>query len=715
MLIASMKPAQPLRLGAVALFSLLLVEGVSAQVYEGRQLVKAELVADTNSIVPGKPFTAGLLLRMAPGWHTYWKFSGDAGIPIELKWKLPPGWKIGDLKWPIPMKFDDAGDIQTYGYHDDVLLMQEITPPSSLNAANVKLAADANWLVCEKLCIPGSASLQIELPISTSGGPANAQLFDRFRQLLPKSWPGAGIASATWSRTGSDLHLKVSSATLAKYPQVDFYPSPEANLVVGHPSVESRTADRLNFRIPLESADKSISSINGLVVFGQPDGNDRGAWTIAATQAGSSPAPVSQTASAGFISFQLLLGFIGGLILNLMPCVLPVISLKIFGFVQQAGQSRQKILRSGLAFAAGIFAWFIALAIVLIAFKAAGRQITWAAQFTNPYFVLALSALVLVFALNLFGVFEISLPQSATRGLLGASAAEGDAGSFFQGVFATVLATPCTAPFLGTAVGFAFTQSAVVILAMFLAVAAGMSAPYLLLCAQPAWLRFLPKPGPWMLRVKQFMGFLLLATLLFLLYVIGAQRGLDAAIWASCFLLIVSVVCWMKGAFITPVASGRARVLAVVVMAILLGASGLYFIGGKFRSARLAANQSGEVDDWQPFTPARLQEELSQGHVVFVDFTAAWCITCKFNEASVLESDAVRQSFQRHGVTKLRADWTNGDPAITKLLQQFGRPGVPLYVLYPGGQEEPVVFPELLTRGIILDKLETISKTVAAQ
>ena len=268
----------------------------------------------------------------------------------------------------------------------------------------------------------------------------------------------------------------------------------------------------------------------------------------------SRPAP-----ARGIFTF-LLFGFLGGFILNLMPCVLPVISLKIFGFVQQAGQSRQKIFRSGIAFTIGIFAWFIGLALLLIVLKGAGRDVTWGGfQFTNPYFVLVLSVIVLVFALNLFGVFEISLPQSVTRNLLSTSERKDMLGSFFQGVFATVLATPCTAPFLGTALGFAFTQSAAIILAMFIAIAAGMSAPYLLLSAQPAWLRFLPRPGPWMVHVKQFMGFLLLATLLFLLYVLGAQRGLEGAIWASCFLLVISVACWMKGAFVVPTASAVKR------------------------------------------------------------------------------------------------------------------------------------------------------------
>jgi thiol:disulfide interchange protein len=704
------------RLPLLSVASLLLLTAIrndsSGQTYQGRELVKAELLADTSAIVPGKPFTVGLLLRMVPGWHTYWQFPGDAGIPTEIKWKLPTGWKVGEIQWPIPLKLSEPGDIQIYGYHDEVLLMQQVTPPPSVRDANIKLAADANWLVCEKICIPRGKSLQLELPISASNSPANTDLFERFRRLLPQDWPGSDVATAKWTRNGSDLRLSVVSATLTNYPAIDFYPLPDATVVVGHPGVESRNSNEVTFRIPLESADKSVTSLKGLVVFGQrANGNDRAAWSVPTLAPGFA---VGSSPARGLLTF-LLFGFIGGFILNLMPCVLPVISLKIFGFIQQAGQSRQKILQSGLAFTAGIFAWFIGLALILIALKAAGHQITWAVQFTNPYFVLFMSVVVLVFALNLFGVFEISLPQSATRGLLNASGAEGNAGSFFQGVFATVLATPCTAPFLGTALGFAFTQSAGVILAMFVAIAAGMSAPYFLLSAQPAWLRFLPKPGPWMVRVKQFMGFLLLATLLFLLYVLGAQRGTDAVIWASCFLLAISIVCWMKGAFITATTSAKGRAIAVVAMAILLAAAGFYFIGGKFRSTRLDTLQSETVGDWRPFTPERLQEELSQGHLVFVDFTAAWCLTCKFNEASVLESAAVREAFQRHSVTKLKADWTNGDPTITKLLQHFGRPGVPLYVLYPGKSQDPVVFPELLTKSIIVDKLETISRTVASQ
>jgi len=698
---------------SIALWAIFLAPLVSAQNYQGRELVKATLLADTSAIVPGKPFTAGLFLRMAPGWHTYWKFSGDAGLPTEIKWKLPPGWKVGEIEWPIPLKTNDPGDIQTYGYQDEILLMQEITPPAKIDISPIKLSAEANWLVCEKICIPGGANLELELPTSTTAVPKNTDLFARYRRLLPQKFPDSKTAAVTWNRTASDLHLKIVNENLANYPTIDFYPLPQGNTVVGHPSVESRKPNEIIFRIPIESPDKNLSAMPGLIVFSKfSNGNDRIAWqletpTIAAAQA-AQPA-------RGIFTF-LLFGFVGGLILNLMPCVLPVISLKIFGFIQQAGQSRQKIFRSGLAFTAGIFAWFLALALLLIALKAGGRDVTWGGfQFTNAYFVLGLSVIVLVFALNLFGVFEISLPQRMTRGLLTSSERKDNLGSFFQGVFATVLATPCTAPFLGTALGFAFTQSPIIILSMFVAVAAGMSAPYLLLSAQPAWMRFLPQPGPWMVHVKQFMGFLLLATLLFLLYVLGAQRGLDGAIWASCFLLIVAIVCWMKGAFIVPAASAAKRGISVVIMLVLVIASSVYFIGDKFQSAKVDIGQTNLPGEWQPFTPERLQTERDQGHAVFIDFTAAWCLTCKFNEKSVLESAAVREAFQRHGVVKLKADWTNGDPVITKLLQQFGRPGVPLYVLYPGKSEEPIVFPELLTKSILLDKLETISTAVASQ
>ena len=315
-----------------------------AQTYQGKQLVRPELLADTNAVVPGKPFMVGLLLRMAPGWHTYWKFSGDAGLPTEMKWKLPPGWKIGDIQWPIPLKTNDPGDIETYGYENEVLLMQEITPPGKIDSSSANLSAEANWLVCEKICIPGGATLQLDLPVASTSQPANTDVFAHYRRLVPQNLPGPDVARADWSRAGSDLRLKITSETLAKYPAVDFFPLPGQDTITGHPAVQSRSTNEIAFRIPLESAPKNLSSMAGLVVFAQqPNGDDRAAWQITTAPAVSASRP----APAHGILVFLLFGFLGGLILNLMPCVLPVISLKIFGFVQQAGQSRQKILRSG--------------------------------------------------------------------------------------------------------------------------------------------------------------------------------------------------------------------------------------------------------------------------------------------------------------------------------------------------------------------------------
>ena len=682
------------------------------QTYQGRQLVHADALANVSAIVPGEPFLVGVRLKMEPHWHTYWKYPGDAGIPTDIKWQVPEGWRFGDIQWPIPLRLEEPGDILIYGYHDEILLIQQVTPPKNLTSASANLSAKVSWLVCEKICIPGDGTVNLSLPIAAANSPANTDLFARFQRQLPTA-PAADF-SASWKADTAGLVLRVSHPDLGKFSSVEFFPSPPENVAVGHPRLASRDGNVSTFDVPLDNANRKFKSLPGLVVFGSSnDAPDRGAWDISV---GRKTAAANEKSTLSEIIRFLIFGFIGGFILNLMPCVLPVISLKIFGFIQQAGQSRARIFRSGLAFIAGIFVWFLGLALVLVIIKSGGGQPVWAAQFTNPYFVLAMSAVVLVFALNLFGVFEINLPQWLSRRAVAAESAHGDAGSFFQGVFATVLATPCTAPFLGTALGFAFTQSAIVILSIFASIALGMSLPYFLLSVQPAWLKFLPKPGPWMLRVKQLMGFLLIATLLFLLSVLGAQRGVAALIWTCAFLLVLSVACWLKGAFMTPIASARTRGSVLLVITLIVIGSGYYFIGEKFKSASIAASATAsDGSGWEKFTPERLASELQQGHPVFIDFTAEWCITCKFNESTVLETAAVRAAFSEHQIVKLKADWTNGDPAITKLLKQFGRPGVPLYVLYPGGTAQPYVFPELLTKNIVLEKLETVNHNIASQ
>lgn len=645
---------------------------VAAQMHEGMQLVRAELHADTAAIIPGRTFTAGLLMRLAPGWHTYWQNPGDSGMPTRIDWQLPPGFRAGDIQWPIPVKTIEEGDLWTYAYHDEVMLLVEITPPAQLPEKQVTLKARASWLVCEKICIPGDADLTLTLPVGKSAGTstgasgagaetgggaattaesapelapgtamttANADLFAKYRGLLPQRI--APPFQVNWNVGSTEARIELTPVPATGH--VDFFPlSGGEGVTLGHP--EKRAAGVIV--IPVESQKGQPPQITGVLVTGtgthaDASGHDpatserREGWFVSSSPdaaGGTGTGSISKPGAAGLWTY-LGFGFIGGLILNIMPCVLPVIALKIFGFIKQAGETPAKIFRLGLAFVAGIFAWFLVLAALVVAFKAAGRELNWAFQFQHPAFLIAMIVIIGLFALNLLGLFEITLPGRAQNRLVDLSAREGYGGTFLHGVFATLMATPCTAPFLGPALGFALAQSALVIFAMFGAIAAGMSAPYFVLAARPAWLRFMPKPGMWMVRVKQAMGVLLLGTVAWLGWVLWQQQK-----------------------------------------------------------------------EREPFSP-QLERALRQDKIVFVDFTADWCVNCKVNERLVLKSDAVQAAFREQEVIFLVADWTRGAPDITRLLKQFGRAGVPLYVIYPANGGEPIVLPETLTVNMVLEAL----------
>ncbi|MEY3480920.1 MAG: Thiol:disulfide interchange protein DsbD precursor, partial [Verrucomicrobiota bacterium] len=651
---------------------------------------------DTTAIVPGKPFRIGLHLKIAPGWHVYWKNPGDSGVATEPGWDLPDGFAAGTTQWPLPERLEEPGNIDVYAYKNETLLIAEITPPETFGAESVKLRAKPNWLVCEQICIPGSVELELVLPVAPTAAPAHADLFAKFAAALPgKAAPPFGIH---WARTATGWNLSLNGIEAAS--RADFYPYANEKAPVGH-TVQMQIADgAADLAVPVEGSPE----VEGIVIV--ENGTRRG-WSVSSKQNTTSSSPSKKSAPRGLLGY-LLLGLVGGFILNLMPCVLPVISLKIFGFMRQAGDSRAHILQHGFAFAAGIFVWFLGLAAVIVALKSAGHEVTWAFQFQNPWFNFIIGAVVIVFALNLFGVFEIVLPGRATQGLAEAGRRGGLAGSFAQGVLATLLATPCTAPFLGTALGFAFSQSAAVIFAVFAAVAAGMALPYVLLSAQPGWMKFLPKPGAWMERLKQFMGFPLIATLLWLLYVMGQQRGTDAVIWASAAYLFLGLATWLYGAFLGPLSSARAKTFATagIALSLLIGLG--YFAGNLFaRSAATApqkhATSPNEGIPWVPYSEAELQRLLSEGKSVFVDFTADWCITCKFNMRTAIETPAVREAFARLGIVPMLADWTNSNPEITRKLAQFDRVGVPFYLFYSAGRaNDPVVLPELLTEQIVL-------------
>jgi thiol:disulfide interchange protein/DsbC/DsbD-like thiol-disulfide interchange protein len=684
------------RVSPVTVFSrilaiLFLVAAISlpafSKIQQGRELVQASLLADTTAIVPGQPFQVGLLLEMAPGWHTYWEYSGDAGLPTSIQWNLPEGFQAGPIQWPAPEAKLEPGDIQTYAYSGRVLLLTTITPAAAVSE-NTTLRAKADWLVCENICIPGGAELELTLPVAASASPANPSLFEEFRSQIPSESPPP--YPLTWSRNGNALRLEV--ANLPEGVSISLFPLPAENQTPGRPVVILPAAIEITAPAPFR----------GVLTVG--DGASRRAWTV--SESSVDAAPRAGAASGMTLWLALFYGFLGGLILNLMPCVLPVISLKIFGFIKQAGDSRWSIFSHGLAFMAGIFAWFLGLAAVIIALKSGGSEVTWAFQFQNPWFNVVIGSIVFVFALNLAGVFELVLPGKAATAMESASSTSGLGGSFFQGVFATLLATPCTAPFLGSALGFAFSQSSVVILAMFASVAFGMALPYLLLSAQPGWMSWLPRPGAWMERLKQFMAFPLFATLVWILSILGGQRGVDGILWFSAFLLCLAFAAWLYGAFCGPLATARARFIALLLILASISGGGWYFLGEKFDSV---GRKNSDSIAWVDFSEARLQADLAAGKNVFVDFTADWCITCKFNERTAIDTSAIRALLAEKQVVPIKADWTNSNPEITAALQRFGRVGVPFYLLYPAGDAaNPVVLPELLTESLLRDALENL-------
>ena len=668
-----------------------------AQIHEGQRLVEASLVADTSAIVPGQPFRVGLHLRMAPGWHTYWENPGDAGLASSFDLELPEGFIAGPIEWPLPKRIVEPGDIEVFAYKGETLLVRTVTPPPEINGAEVVLRATAKWLVCEATCIPGKAAVELTLPMAASATQDNLRLFDKFTAQLPSAMPPP--FGVSWTATPTGWNLSLSGITGGK--RAEFFPFADGKVSVGRTSPRDIVAGAADLPIPVANS----VPVKGVVVIDDGNGARRG-WIL---DSGAAPASGPPPAQRSGLWTYLFFGFLGGFILNLMPCVLPVISLKIFGFMRQAGDSRGNILKHGLAFVAGIFTWFLALAAVIIVLKGAGHEVTWAFQFQNPWFNFVIGAVVFVFALNLFGVFEIVLPGRAAQGIAEAGSHGGLAGSFTQGILATLLATPCTAPFLGTALGFAFSQPAAVIAAMFVAIAAGMGFPYLLLAAKPGWMKFLPKPGAWMERLKQFMGFPLAATLLWLLYIIGQQRGTEAVIWAFAAYLFLGLAAWLYGAFLGPLSPPRTKAFAWAGIILALAAGPGYFGGNLFARAAAsppAGREAALPQDgipWVPYSAEALEKLLAENTPVFLDFTADWCLTCKFNERTAINTPSVGAAFERLGIVPMKADWTNSNPEITRKLAEFDRVGVPFYLFYPRGRaNDPVVLPELLTEQIVL-------------
>lgn len=693
--------------------------------------VGVRLVPATAQVRPGERLILGLHQRIAPHWHTYWRNPGDSGLSTRLDWQLPAGAQAGPIQWPIPQHFE-IGPVTNYGYADAVTLLTEVSLPSTLAVGSqVPIEVEANWLVCHEVCIPQKARLGLSLPVVAADAPAAPvdPLITQARAQLPQT--PAWSATVARAGTGLTLTLPAQAVPANATPVLRFFPSEWGPVSHAGAQTVSRQGDAWVLQLPAGEAPLAEGQVlDGVLVVSQGEGAQaqkvgytlQGKVGPAGTTAPSSLPPVaaltvSEGSTVGLAS-ALLLALLGGLVLNLMPCVFPVLSIKALALLQHSAQSPAKARLHGLAYTGGVLASFALLAGVLILLKASGDQVGWGFQFHSPVFVLAVAYLMFAVGLSLSGVF--TLGQSVTG--LGQSLADrsGLAGSFFAGVLATIVATPCTAPFMGGAIGFALTQPAAVLFAVFLSLGLGLALPYLLLSAWPALQRWMPRPGVWMERLKQVLAFPMYATTAWLIWVLAQQAGVDAVAIALAGLIAIAFAAWAydSSRLAGPIAKKGGVALAVIALSGALAASHIGLTSIEQTAAASPAANTGTIGapvGHQAYSEASFDALRAQGQPVFLNFTAAWCITCLVNERVALSQPSVQSAFQAQGVTYLKGDWTRQDPAITAVLQRFGRSGVPLYVYYPpGSHSEPVVLPQILTPGLVLSSIGDANRVAKA-
>jgi thiol:disulfide interchange protein len=653
------------------------------------ELVKASLYAEGDTAAVGQTLWVDVHLGIAPGWHVYWKNPGDSGLPTEINWALPGGFSAGPIAWPMPERFQ-VGPIANYGYAGDVDLLVPISAPAGTDpAAPVHLGATVKYLVCAEICIPGEAKLALDLPPGAgTPDPAQAARFAAARARLPVAAPFA----AHFIVEPHDLRLLVPASALAgiNRPSANFFP--DADNVIDHsaePRVEQR-ADGLALVLPKSANPSAVvpAALDGVLVLRGASGGERG------YQISAAPAPAS-SGEAGLIGWwqALAFAFLGGLVLNLMPCVFPILSLKVLGF---AGADPAKRHHHGIAYAFGVVLSFAALGSALIALRAGGSAIGWGFQLQSPLVVGLLAYLILAMGLSLSGVAEFGVGLASLGGRLGGR--EGLAGAFFTGVLATVVATPCTAPFMGAALGAALVAPAGLALAIFVALGAGLAAPLLAASFVPGIGRLLPRPGGWMATLKQVLAFPLYGTVAWLIWVLIQEVGPNEALMPLFGLVLVGFAVWVYGRtrFAAPMARRAGAALGIA------SAAGALVLTAMLSPATARAVPTGGGLAYETFTPARLAALNTEHQPVFVNLTAAWCLTCIVNERATLDRDAVRAAFAAHHVVALKGDWTRQDPDIAGFLQSFGRSGVPLYLLYDKGGVATVL-PQILTEAEVID------------
>lgn len=685
------------------------------------QYVEAELITAYEAIVPGQDFVVGVKLKIDPTWHTYWINPGAAGMPITIKWDLPEGFEAGELQFPFPHEFMAFGMVG-FGYEREVTHLLTMKVSKNLIAGQaVKLKAKVKWLVCDpQQCVPGAVDLSLDLKVAAGQGAETdeAKTINAARQEIPKmptDWQSGYQAKDgnilmviavgdDFTFLPDDLALYPESKKVIKLGELPVFELKGGKLTIAatahDPDAKSLPE---TFRAVLHS-EKGLGEYHSVLVLAEqgldPKFGAKLELNAATDVSGSSAEGAASSADSQQVGLGALLlaAFLGGLILNVMPCVFPVISLKIMSFVGQAGESRQRLLAHGLVFTLGILVFFWALVAALLLLRAGGQQLGWGFQLQSPIFVMGMIVVMFVLSLSLFGVFEFGAGMTGVGGKL--STGKGYSGSFWSGALAVLLATPCTGPFLGPALGYAVSQPPMMSLLVFTVIGLGMASPYILLSAIPKLLDYVPRPGAWMETFRNLMGFPMLIVVVWLLWVLGAQIGIDGIALFLGALTVLAAAVWLYGKYLAPGTGSKKHLMMwVIVVGLALGATWLSVSAGGKRAE--IATSNGPIAEV-------IAAHRKEGRVVFVDFTAKWCLVCQANKPA-MHSEEVQQAMKEKNVAFVIADWTNSDPSITKFLEKHGRASVPFYPLFPADPDkEAIILPQNLTTGIILEYLDKL-------
>ncbi len=664
--------------------------------------VHLELVVPQQQLVQGARLTAGLHFTLEKGWHIYWLNAGDSGEPPTVKWTLPAGVSAAPIEYPAPQRLP-LGPLMDFGYENEVTFPVPITVASDAKTGPGVLKAQVGWLVCQNVCLPGSGTVAVSRPVAQKGAispvdPTQQAIVASGLASLPKPLP-AGALDHFRAEDGKGYTLAVETGK----PTDKGYFFPSDMTVVSNPAPQTAAPIKNGIRLQMvrdENQQGTLATLNGVLVLG-----DGAAYTVHATPGAIPPAVAVQAhQNSGFLR-ALLLAFAGGIILNLMPCVFPVLFIKGLSLVQSSNKERAAMRAHGWVYTLGILASFWVVVAVLLTLRGLGHNLGWGFQFQSPVFLAVMALFLFFLSLSLAGQFEIGLSLTSAGG--GLAQKQGYAGSFFTGVLAMVVATPCTAPFMGVAIGYALAQggAGVVTFAVFSALGLGLAAPYLLLAYNPGWTRLLPKPGAWMEVLKQLTSIPIFATVIWLVWLFTQSVGANALLGLLAGFLLLGIAGTLLGRWPARRAATLAAVL-VVCAAVALPVYAAYALGAPAGDSQSA---TGPGNDWKPFTPTIVADSQAQGKPVLVDFTAKWCLSCQVNERVVLDRADVQKRLSQSGVVLVRADWTRHNPEIGAALAALGRSGIPAYALYPAQPgSAPKLLPEVLTPGIVYSALDSL-------